>query len=230
MRVILICLLFVIGFNVPVLAKDRIRLGDNPYTQNIDELRRINNYRPEQSSRHTKAKKILGSRVLDSTNRVVGEVNNLILDRSGSINMLDVDFNRMRLDVESLMIGYGPMRIRPATNGYKIGQTDDEVKAMLPELLNNMETASGNQSNSLSLKKLLGADLYNQYGDRIARIEDVLFSSTGSRAELLYIQMKEKSVRGEKFAIPFSQIRIKGKRLSVSDKFADTMIHYGKLN
>ena len=230
MRVILICLLLVIGFNTPVLAKDRIRFGEKPYTQNIDQLKRINNYRPEQSARHMRARKILGSRMLDSTNRVVGEVNDLILDRSGSINMMDIDFNRMRLDTKSLMIGYGDMRVRPATNGYKMGQTDDEVKAMLPELLNNMETASGKNTKVLSLKKLLGSDLYNQDGDRIARIEDVLFSSTGSRAELLYIQMKERTVRGEEFAIPFSQIRIKGKRFSVSDKFSETMIHYGKLN
>lgn len=229
MRTILITFLLLAFISAPALAELRKDIAPR-YSSVVNDLSRINAERPEQSRYHKHAKKILGSRVLDKTNRVVGKVNNIILDRSGGIAMMDVNFNRMRLDQDSLIIDYSIMNARPATNGYKLGNTDDQIEAMLPEILNDMATASGERSNTHSLKKLLGRSLYDQDNNKIARIENVLFNSTGSRAEYLFIEMKDGSVRGEKFAIPFAVMRMKKNRLYVSNKYAESMVHYAKLN
>ena len=222
MRVLLLCLIMSFGLSAPVLAES------SAYIQALERLHKFNRYRPEQSAKHVPSKDILAGRILDRTNRVIGEVRDVILDRNGNIAMLNVDFNRMNLGVESLVINYNQMGTRPATNGYKIGRTDDQIAGMLPDLLAATETASGNNAQIFSLRKIVGKKIYNHKGKKLGKIERVLFDSTGARAELLFIKMDQKSIRGKKMAIPFTSASYKKNKISVKKDFASAMVSYAK--
>ncbi len=214
--------MFTFGFETPSLAQS------SKYIQAFDRLDKINRYRPEQSAKHVANQDILAGRVLDRTNRVVGEVRDVILNRNGGIAMLDVNFNRINLGVDSLMVDYNQFDIRPATNGYKMGRTDDQVTAMLPSLLAATETASGNNADIFSLKKMIGQKVYSRSGKKLGKVEKVLFDASGSRAELLFISMEQRSIRGKKIAIPFAGPSYNSKKINVRNDFADAMIAYAK--
>lgn len=224
MRLVLILLTIfcVSSFSAPVLSQSASHI------RALNELEKINSYRPEQSNRHTRSRAVFSKRVLDDTNRVVGEVDDVILHRSGAINMLNIDFNRLRLDTGNLFIDFDDLGIRPVSNGYKMSRTDDDIREMVPDLLASMATASGSNSNGYSTKKLLGKKIYARDGRRLATIQDVLFDARGTHADMLFVSMNQKPVRGEKIAIPFSQVSFRGKNLTVKNDFADAMIDFAK--
>ena len=224
MRLALILTVFLstMSFAAPTFAQSA------SYMRAFEHLEKINSYRPEQSGRHERSRDVLSKRLLDDTNRVVGEIDDVILHRSGAINMLNIDFDRLRLDTGNLFIDYNDLGIRPATNGYKMEYTDDQIKELVPELLANMETASGASENNYSTKKLIGRQIYAKDGRKIGKIEDVLFDANGSHADMLFIAMTQRPVRGEKMAIPFSNASYKGKKITVKNDFADAMIGYAR--
>lgn len=197
------------------------------YMASLEKLNRINSYRPEQSPRHERSREIFSDRVLDRTNKVVGEVRDLILTRNGSIAHLDVEFDRLRLTTDRLVVNYPQLGIRPVSNGYKMSYTDDQIIELVPELLANIETAAGEDSDSYSLKKIIGSRVRAKDGRKLGKVEDVLFDSLGGRAEFLLVEMTQRSVRGELVAIPFSEARY-GKKIQVKDSFADAMIAYAR--
>ena len=226
MRFMLILTVFigVIALAQPALAQSA------GHMRTVEQLEKINSYRPEQSGKHTRSRDVFSKRLLDDTNRVVGEVDDVILHRSGAINMLDIDFNRLRLDTGNLFIDYDDLGIRPVSNGYKMTRTDDQIKEMVPSLLAGMSSASGPKSGNYSAKKLIGRKVYAADGRPLATIKDVLFDSKGTHADMLFVTMNQRPVKGEKFAIPFSKASFRGKKITVKNNFAEAMIDYAKEN
>ncbi len=222
MRLLFILSIMLFSFSAPVMAENA------RMTKALQRLEEINSYRPEQSSKHERSKDVLDNRVLDKTNRVVGEVNDVILTRNGSISSLNVNFNRMKLRTSSLYINYSDLGVRPVSNGYKMSYTDDQVAAIVPDILANIETASGKNADTYSTRKIIGRNIYSKNGRKLGKVKDILFDAKGHRAEMLYIVMGYKSVRGEKMAIPFSQASYEGSKINVKDSFADAMIAYAK--
>ena len=220
MRIVLLSIILLFTYPVEVQA------GNADVMQGVKRLEQINKRKPEQSSNYERSKDVLSGRMLDKTNRVVGKLNDIVLDRSGSIEMLDINFDRLRIDAKRLNLNYGQFGIRPASNGYKMSYTDDQIIELVPELLANIETASGRNTNTYSVKKLIGRTVYSRDGRKIAKISDILFDSAGNRAEFALVKMEYKGVRGKKFAIPFSVPSYRGKKISVKNDFADAMIEY----
>lgn len=207
---------------------------DITYLRYLENLNEINSYRPEQSAKHERSEEILNDRILDSTNRVVGEVKDVLLTRSGSIETLNADFNRLKLGTDELFVDYGDLSMRPVSNGYKMSYSDDQIEDLVPALLANMATAAGGDQDSYSLKKLIGAKVKAKDGRTLGNVEDVLFDNLGGRAELLFIEMKYRSARGESLAIPFSLAKYSasGKTIAITvpDQMADAMITHAKDN
>ena len=196
------------------------------YVRALDLINRTNDYRPEQSPKHERSREIFSDRVLDKTNRVVGEVRDVVLDKNGVIQSVDIEFDRLRLPVDRMSVNYRQIGIRPVSNGYKMNYTDDQIEELVPELLAEIETAAGNGEEVRSLKKIIGQKISAKDGRVLGEVKDVLFDSLGGRAELLFISMNYKSSRGEALAIPFSESNFKKNGFVVSDVMADAMIEY----
>ena len=194
--------------------------------KSYERLSAINKARPEQNRKHQSVRKVLDAKVLDKTNRVVGQVQDVVLDRSGGINMINVDFDRLRLGIGVLPINYGDLGVRPSNGSYKMSYSDDQLKEMLPSFLNDMSSASGEQVNNFTVSKIMGRDVYAQDGKKIGRVVDVLFDRNGSRAEFLFVNMSERSVRGEKVAIPFASPLYQNQKIIVKNDMAAGMVQY----
>lgn len=227
MRLMLILLPFFFIVPNPAYSADQKSAQLMKAVERIDA---INKRRPEQNNRHERAKDVLSARVLDRTNRVIGEVRNVILDRNGTIAFLNIEFNRMQMKIGALEVNYRDLGFQPVTNGYKMSYTDDQIEALAVELLANIETASGPAIDKHSLKALTGKNLHDVKGQKIAIIEDILFDNKGSRAELLLISMQYNSLSGKSFAIPFAELKSQNNILSVRNSFFDAMKLYAQEN
>ncbi|MCB1722042.1 MAG: PRC-barrel domain-containing protein [Rhodospirillales bacterium] len=193
-----------------------------------EELEKIEKSRPLRSSRYISSKAVISDRVLDKTNRVIGEIRDVVLDRNGAISYLNIDFNRLRLGTGPILVDYDEMGLRPASNGYKMGYTDDDIRARLPQILSNIESASGQETDTYSIKNLVGHTLYSADGRKLGAIEDILFDHGGYRAELLYVALSHKSAHGKSLAIPFREAYYKTEKLILKNDYADTILVFAQ--
>lgn len=210
-------LILLLVFSPPIDAQEL-----NPTFNRLNEMNRI---QPLQNPEYERTDRILGRRILDRKNKVVGQVHDVLLTRYGNISSLAVDFDRLRLR-EEVYLSYSDTQIRPASNGYVLGFDSAQIKALYPELLANIETAAGN-SDIFSVHKIVGADVKAQDGRTLGIVDQVLFGGNGSRAEALYVSLNGMS-RGKGVAIPFGSARMAYKEgqvsIMVSDDIADSMM------
>ncbi len=207
----------------------------SPAYSELDELAAVKAYEEIQEANmpdagEKVANDLLRDRVLDKKNRVIGEVNDVILDKNGAIVMLDVDFNRLHNQTNSVLIDYNDMGVVPSTNGYKLNYSDGEIERLMPSMLDNLDTAGGKyyNSNKLSISRLKGQKIYNSQGDIIGEVTDVVFDTLGSYAKKLYIALSDKTVSGKKVAVPFRSINSDVQKLMVSDGAAQAMLKYAQ--
>ena len=204
------------------------------YGRTLEMINQLNEIKPLQNPGYESADEVLKRRVLDQKNKVVGDVKDVILKDNGSISHLQIDFNRLRLGSE-VYVNYRDLNARPSTNGYMFGFSGDQIKTLYPTFLADMETASGENDESFSLRKVLGSQVVADDGRKLGVVEDVLFSSDGSRAEAYYITMQINPVRGHTIAVPIGMGRLEsgmvfGRRLVIGDNEADAMIDYAEEN
>lgn len=199
---------------------------DFTVTRTWEELDEIDAARPLRSAKYKDAKAMLSARILDKTNHVIGEVDDIVLDRNGAIAQITVDFDRLRLGIGPLNINYNDMRTRKATNGFKLGYSDDEIRARVPQILAGIETASGEDQGTYSLKKLIGQPIYDAQGAKLGEIEDILFDQISGRAKFMALKFSEKSVRGKTAIIPFREARYQDAKLTISNNFSDILLAY----
>ena len=199
--------------------------GLDPYYETLSEYNRI---KPFQNPNWERSKNTLKSKVLDRKKKVVGDLNNIVLTPQGAISSLDVDLNRLRLGEVSL--NYSNLNISAAERSYTLGFEDDRIAEIYPELLANIETASGEGSDRIAVKSLVNSDVVADDGRRIGKVEEVLFSDRGDRAEALMIRVNYKTVRGESVALPFSSVDYKAEgskyEVQLADTQADTIIEF----
>lgn len=196
-----------------------------------DSLNFLNRQKPLQNPRFQRASKVLDNRILDRRNRVVGEINDILLSDNGDISTLNVELDRLRIRGD-VFLGYSDMRIGAVSNAYTLNISDDQLEELVPTLLNNIETASGSSSDIISLQSLSGARLVAKDGRRLGKVSDVLFSNNGARAQALYVALNYKSVRGDKLAIPFSAAEFEPSGRSVNvvleNAQADAILEYAR--
>lgn len=199
----------------------------NPRQEIIMDMNRI---AAAQNPKFEKTEKILGRRILDRKNKVVGIVNDVVLNENGNISFLDVEFDRMQLS-RSVLINYGTLNIEPVTNGYAMTFDSKEIEKLYPSLLADIETAAGDDE-AYSLKKLAGMEVWTTGGRRIGKIDDVLFGSNGQRAEALYVGLSINTMHNKAVAMPFGDAdfskAIKLRRVVIPDDMADAMIAFAQ--
>lgn len=107
---------------------------------------------------------------------------------------------------------------------------EEQIEEYFPSLLADIETAAGSTADSISIKSLIGSNVYDDEGRRIGKIEEVMFSERGDRAEAILIRVNYKIVRGETVAVPFSmpEYTPDGNRfkVSMSNQEAETILEF----
>ncbi len=187
---------------VTSLAATPALLADyNSQSEKISDMNRNN---PLQSPQLDKSADILGRRMLDRKNKVVGSIQDIVLNENGNIAYLNVKFDRMQLS-RPVFVNYSRFNVSTVSNGYAMTMNDDEIEALYPELLADIETAAG-EDDTYSLRKLQGMKVSTLAGRDIGTIEDVLFGANGKRAEAIYVKMSSGNLRGKGVAIPFGEV------------------------
>jgi sporulation protein YlmC with PRC-barrel domain len=217
-RIILAALLCVTS--LPAFAQD---IGAS--TQMLAEINRI---APLQNPEYRRTKEILGRKMLDGSHRVVGEVQDVIFARNGSIISLLVNFDRLRLGTPAYL-NYNTLDIKPAGNGYAIAINNEEIEKVYPQILAQTETAAGTEDD-IALSKAIGTDVMAADGRAVGRIDDILFGSNGERAEAIYVKMTTGVLMGKAVAVPIKSVTFgnnTGKPTAlVSNDMANAMIAY----
>jgi sporulation protein YlmC with PRC-barrel domain len=204
------------------------------YMEYVEQLNRINHSRPEKNSRHERGTEILTDRLLDRKNQVIGEVRDVILGADGQIEMIDVEFNRLKIGTDRLAVGYDAMQLQPTSNGYKSGFEKDQIIDLFPTLLANITTAAGTESGAVGVQKLQGATIKNMDGRKMGTVNDVIFDTLGGKALYLYVDVKTGflSGKGESVSIPFdaATYTLKGKvtQVTINNDLATAMAEYSK--
>lgn len=227
LRILILGLIILPVLSMPVRAE----IQSLDYIHAVSAISEANRYNPQRSQHHTSAEALMAERVMDSKNKVIGEVRDIILNQSGAIAMLNVDLNRMRVGAGPLYLNYRQMGLRPVSNGYKMNYSDAQIEEMVPALLAGIEAAAG-ADNRFSVRKLIGRPVQNADGIVLGRVEDVLFDARGDYAQLLYVSVNHQGVRNKTMAIPFDAAEYNGThqgvRIAVNDDLAAAMIDFGK--
>lgn len=181
---------------------------DVSYSRAMQSLSALNRIPALQNPSYQTEREVLAARVLDNTNRVIGEVEDIIVSDNGSIQSLRVDFDRLRLSGQ-VFLNYRDMDVKPVSNGFALGFESAQIADMYPRLLSNIETAAGNQGDAVSIRKLNGANLRTANGRKIGEVRNVLFGARGSQAKALFVAMMMGGVGPKQVAIPFNSGAIK---------------------
>ncbi len=173
-------------------------------------LAKINRIKPLQNPYFIQSEDILNRDIVDTKYRVVGDLEDVILSQSGTIETLNVKFNRLHLP-SVVSLDYQNMGIESETNNYALDVSSDVVEEIYPELLASISPASGGNNRFFSLQNMIGSRVQSDTGTNIGEVTEVLFNSYGNKVEALYVEVARGPNRGKGIAIPFNNLDIKGK-------------------
>src|SRR5688572_2534806 len=100
--------------------------GYNRKTQRVSELNRIS---PLQNPKYDRSADVLGRRVLDRKSKVVGSLQDIILNKNGNIAFLDVKFDRIQLP-RAVFVNYSGFDMEPVSNGYAMKFDASEIETV----------------------------------------------------------------------------------------------------
>lgn len=218
MRIFIVAALILFISTAPVLAQS------NRALEQLSQLNRIN---PLQNPEFDRDSKIINRKIIDRKNKVVGRVQDVIINPNGTIASIVTDFDRLRLG-DDIALNYRNLNIRSRADSYAMNMDSDEIRDFYPQLLADIETASGDGNNTFSVRKLSGAQILAEDGRRIGKVKNVLFANNGGIVRAINAELSYGTHRGDTVAIPFRNVnfqtvrgRLQGK---VSDDFADAMM------
>ncbi len=190
----------------------------------------MNRLKPLQNPRHELSKDILGGTLSDRENKVVGTVEDILVDDDGYVQTLFTDLDRLHLG-DAVFLDYNDMGVKNMSDGYKLGMNSAEISAAYPELLGNIETASG-QNNLISVKNLRGTEVWGTENIRLGEISEILFDKSGTYLRGIYLNVDYKTIRAEGIAIPFDALSYEeknGKPVAIIDQdYADAVVKHLK--
>lgn len=201
--------------------------GANPdFYNGLNTLNRIS---PMQNPEYEPADRVLGRKMLDSKNKVVGVVKDALLTTNGTVSALSIDFDRLRLGQE-VYVNMREMNVQSARGSYQVSYNSKQIQDAYPQMLAGIESAAGPDSDTVSLKKLIGAPVRNADGTRIGTVESVLFGAEGQWAEAIQVSMSSGQLRGRTIALPFGLVQYQqlgnGVEARVTPDQQEAMVNY----
>ena len=208
-------------------------LAPSVHAQNLNgesqTLSEINKVHPLQNPQYEKSSDTLDRHILDNKNKVVAQLQDVVVGRTGAVHTLRVSFDRLNLDAP-VYLNYSALRIHPYSKAYVLGFNDEQIAGLYPSLLAQVETAAGGNEDDLSVRRMLTAQVVAQDGRGLGAISDVLFNADGEHVNALYVDVKSGVLNGQSLAIPFSAASFSdtdGKpTVTVSNAMANAMLDY----
>jgi len=193
----------------------------------LEQLSQLNRINPLQNPEYEQGSKVINRKIVDRKNKVVGRVEDIIVNKNGTLASIKTDLDRLRLG-SSVHLNYRNMRIRTVSNAYALNMDSGEIADFYPQLLADIETASGDGADSFSMKKIIGASLRAKDGRRLGKVENVLLGSNGAVVRAVYAKLAYGTQRGDTIAVPFRNVNFASKngRLSgtINNDVADAML------
>lgn len=196
--------------NTTLLVLSALSLAVFPVTSQGQEINTyfetLNNYnhiQPLQNPLWQRSTDILKDNITDSKNKVLGEVEDVLIGSNGAIEYVQADLDRMRIGSQ-VPLNYSQLAMSATSRGYAIGFDENQIEELYPQLLANIDTAAGGEMGLISVSQLVGSDVRTANNQKIGKVEEVMFSQTGTSVEALVIRVRYRSVGGESVAIPFS--------------------------
>jgi sporulation protein YlmC with PRC-barrel domain len=200
----ILVLALLVGATGQADAKRYVLKEDEPlvFGSMVEALPQLNRLKPLQNPRMVKSDSVLGGTVSDSQNKIVGSVEDITVNADGSLAALEINFDRLRLQ-EPVYLSSAATKIIASSNGYKIGLVGADIAAQYPQLLAEIETASGDGSIP-SVKSMIGASVMDENNAKIGEIADILMNEERTRIDALYVMVD--AVRDHGVAVPFAFI------------------------
>lgn len=213
--ILMLCIL-----STPVLSKNKISLQ-----RAIIEMNRI---KPLQNPRYQTAEELLDRNILDSTKKVAGYVEDIIIDtNSGEISSIKASFDRLNIN-QSAYLNFESLDIRSFSKGYGIGYRSEIIEEIFPTLLADIETAGA--GDRVSLSKVVGRKVVTNEGKMIGKVENVMFNAKATKAVGLFVKLSSGSMVDEEILIPFILAsfvdRPSGPVAVIHEKVKKHMVHY----
>ncbi|MFN3700889.1 MAG: PRC-barrel domain-containing protein [Alphaproteobacteria bacterium] len=197
----------------------------DPYYTTLNQYNRL---KPLQNPQWRRFSDVQRHRVTDSGNRVVGNVQDILVAPNGTINAVNTNLNRLQMGTISL--NYSQMQMRTGNDSYILGMDSARLRENSAMLMANIETASGNGADILALSSLIRAEVEADDGRRLGRVEEILMTSRRDRAAALLVRIDFRSVRSKSVAIPFSSVDFEpfgnGYKIKLADRQADIILDY----
>jgi sporulation protein YlmC with PRC-barrel domain len=197
----------------------------------LEQLTTLNRYPPLRSSEFDLSSQVLGRRIIDRKNKVVGQIKDVIINSNGGVEMFLVEFDRLKVS-GAVYMDANELKVGDFTKRYSIDMNDEELVTMFPTLLANTATAAGDATEMQSVGKVVGAEVISDDGRRLGTVENVLFDNSGKKARGLYVNFTHSAMGSNSFAIPFSMVSFAektGKTVIVVDPAeADLLVEFIK--
>ncbi len=172
---------------------------------------------------------ILADNILDSKSRVIGEIDEVVVNNDGSVYSVAAELDRLALR-QSVFMRFSQLQMKGISNGYRLGFDREQIEDIYPTLLADIETAAGEDASQFSLSSFQGARLKNESNRVIGDITEVLFDEFGENAQAFYVSAKYRGISGQTFAVPFDQGRFesRGSKTDVilDNKSSDILIQF----
>lgn len=169
-----------------------------------EQISSLNRLKPLQNPQNQRAAEVLSYRIIDRENKIIGQVEDIVLNKDGAVDQLVVDLDRLRVK-EPVSLGYQEFNFKKSSNGYQLSMSKDEIMAQSDQLLAKIETAAGEDVSGIHLKEVLGKPVLNDRNRKIGDISEVLFDTEGKQVQAFLLKVKYRSAKND-IAVPFSAI------------------------
>ncbi len=176
------------------------------FAQKLEELNKGN---PMNNPAFEASRKLLKRRIADSEGITVGEVRDVLIAQGGEVEMVIALFNRLHLSQEALL-NVQDMQIKTLENRYQLGFNSKDIKIIFPEV--PKELSDSDKSKFITVKDIKRKRLETTRGDKIGKIEDILFSEDGMQVKAAIVKVNYGPVRNKYVAVPFENIIFGKKR------------------
>lgn len=187
----------------------------------LEKLAALNRLPPLRSSEFDLGREVIGRKIIDRKNKVVGEIKDVIIDSNGNVGTYLVSFDRLKIGGQGVYISAGELKMGDFTKRYTINMNDAELEAVLPTMLANTQSAAGPESGLQSIRRLTDADVLVEDGRRLGKVQNILFAENGKKARGLYVAFTHSAIGQKQAAVPFSMVSFAekdGKPVIMMDK------------
>ncbi len=133
-------------------------------------------------SGHTSIDQIIGRKIVDQTNRVIGEVADIRLARRGIVVSYIANINGLSSGNGKYAF-HSRMLKKPAQGAFSVSVHRNDLGGFI----NAIEPAGGD-SNTFSARSLLGAKVKGFDGQRLGTVQSVLLNNSGTRVFALMVR------------------------------------------